>query len=130
MERTIRSHPALARRSILIVEDEPLVALEIHTTLSATGASVLSASSVAEATKLLGFADVAAAIVDVQLGSQDADNVCKVLAKRRIPFIFYTGRADIASLRASWPSTRVLRKPSSPQEVISALADLFVSEGR
>jgi CheY-like chemotaxis protein len=129
MGRTLRSHPALARKSILIVEDEPLVALGIHATLSATGASVLSASTVAEATRLLSFADVAAAIVDVQLGSQDAGNVCKLLSKRQIPFIFYTGRADIAPLRARWPHTRILRKPASPQEVVSALADLFVAEG-
>jgi CheY-like chemotaxis protein len=36
----------LWRKSILIVEDEPLIALGIHEALSSAGASILSASSV------------------------------------------------------------------------------------
>ena len=69
--RRVGLHPVLAHKSVLIVEDEPLVALDIHTILSGVGASVLSAASVSEANRLLAFADVACAIIDVHLGSED-----------------------------------------------------------
>ena len=64
--------PPLAGRSILIIEDEPLVALDLHAALSRKGASVISATSAAEAAKLIGYADISAAIVDINLGTQDA----------------------------------------------------------
>jgi CheY-like chemotaxis protein len=124
-----RSPPApLARRSILIVEDEPLVALDVHRVLSAAGAGIISASTPGEAIKLLSFAEVAAAIVDVQLGSDDATHVCDFLARRRIPFAFYTGRADTTLLRAQWPAVPVIKKPATSQDIVSILAMLVASD--
>jgi CheY-like chemotaxis protein len=123
--RRVSLHPVLAHKTALIVEDEPLVALDIHTILSGVGASVLSAASVSEANRLLAFADVACAIIDVHLGSEDARSVCQLLAKRGIPFVFYTGRADIASWLKEWPHAHVLRKPATPEDIVVALAHLF-----
>ena len=118
-----RSEP-LAHQSILIVEDEPLVALDVHRVLSAAGASIISASSPGEAIKLLSFAEVTAAIVDVQLGREDAAQVCEFLARRRIAFAFYTGRADTTLLRAQWPDVPVIKKPATAQDIVSVLARL------
>lgn len=114
----------LAHQSILIVEDEPLVALDVHRVLSDAGASIISASTPGEAIKLLSFAEVAAAIVDVQLGREDARQVCDLLARRGIPFAFYTGRADITLLRAQWPQVPVIKKPATSQDIVSILAAL------
>jgi DNA-binding NtrC family response regulator len=40
---------ALAGRSVLIVEDEPLIALEVHAAFNAAGASIISAADTQEA---------------------------------------------------------------------------------
>src|SRR5262245_28235885 len=77
--------------SVLIVEDEPLIALDLHRAISAAGASVLAANSVSDALDLIAYAQIAAAVVDVNLGSQDCGPVCAALRKRQIPFMFYTG---------------------------------------
>jgi CheY-like chemotaxis protein len=121
--RSVQS--VLARKSILIVEDEPLVALDLHTTLSAVGASLISATTAGEAIKLIGYAEVSAAVVDVQLGSEDAAQVCDLLASRQIPFLFYTGRADTSILRAAWPDVPVLKKPATSAGIVAALEAVF-----
>src|SRR3954464_9918406 len=111
----------LARKSILIVEDEPLVALGVHGTLSAAGASIIAAGSTGEAIQLIGYAEIAAAIVDVHLGGEDAAEVCHQLDQRRIPFIFYTGRSDVTFLLAQWRDVPLLKKPATDESIVSAL---------
>jgi CheY-like chemotaxis protein len=118
-------HASLARKSILIVEDEPLVALQVHMALSTAGASIMSAASVQEAVRLIGYADIAAAIVDVQLGHEDAGRVCDLLARRRIPFVFYTGQAGAPPVLARWPDVQVLKKPALEHEIVSALISVL-----
>src|SRR5947209_17216676 len=98
-----RNAELLVGQSVLIVEDEPLVALDVHSVLRTTGVSIISATSAGEAIQLIAYAEISAAIVDVQLGAQDAAEVCRLLESRRIPFVFYTGRADLTFLRAQWP---------------------------
>ena len=119
------SQSILARKSILIVEDEPLVALDLHATLSTVGASLISAATASEAITLIGYADVSAAIVDVQLGREDATQVCNLLDQRRIPFVFYTGRAAETVLLAAWSNIPVLKKPATPEAVLAALEALL-----
>src|SRR4051812_16111525 len=65
----------LAGTSILIIEDEPLVALGVHMALSTAGASIISATGTGEAIQLIGYAEISAAIVDVHLGAEDAAEV-------------------------------------------------------
>jgi len=54
----------LLGRSVLIVEDEPFTALELHEALRPSGASILAATSVKAALHLIGYAHICAAIVD------------------------------------------------------------------
>jgi len=115
----------LVGKSILIVEDEPLIALDVHSALSAAGASIIAASTTAEAVRLIGYAEVSAAIVDVQLGRENAAGVCAVLTQRQIPFAFYTGHADKTLLLAEWPYIQVLRKPATAKGIVTLIASLL-----
>ena len=117
-----RKSEGLAGKSVLIVEDEPLIALDVHRALSAAGASIVSALSVREALDQIGFADISAAIVDVQLGAQDAAQVCDALARRKIPFVFYTGRPASAPLLEQWAHILVIKKPATPEHIAAALS--------
>jgi CheY-like chemotaxis protein len=124
-ERSGRGSLLLAGKSILIVEDEPLIALDVHSALSAAGASIIAASAAAEAIRLIGYAEVSAAIVDVQLGRENAAGVCEVLTQRQIPFAFYTGRAEQTLLLAEWPDIQVLRKPGTAEGIVTLIASLL-----
>jgi DNA-binding NtrC family response regulator len=119
---------ALWRKSILIVEDEPLIALGVHSALKLAGASILSATTVNEATRLIGYAEISAAIVDVRLGPEDASAVCRLLARRNIPFVFYTGQPRTSPIFAEWPHVQVFGKPALFDQIVSALARLLSAE--
>ena len=63
-------------KTILIVEDEPLVALDLHAALRAAGASLIAATNAAEALKLIRRNEISAAVVDVNLGGDNCLAVC------------------------------------------------------
>jgi hypothetical protein len=78
-----RSVNPLFGRSVLIVEDEPLIALELHEALHGAGASILAATTIKEALVLIAGAQICAAIVDVNLGGHDCSSVCAALSSDR-----------------------------------------------
>ena len=114
----------LAGRSILIVEDEPLIALDIHAAFSAAGANIVSASDNREALRLIGSPDLSAAVVDIALGAEDCCRVCKRLADSGVPFVFYTGEARTEVLR-QWPKAPVLTKLANARRVVEVVAGVL-----
>jgi DNA-binding response OmpR family regulator len=114
----------LFRRSVLIVEDEPLIALELHDALYNAGASILAATSINEALALIRRAQICAAIVDVNLGGDDCSSVCAALTKRSVPFLFYTGYSEAAPLSV-WPDAPVLNKPVPGWTLVDTIRQLL-----
>jgi CheY-like chemotaxis protein len=121
-------HPtnrALAGRSILIVEDEPLIALEVHAAFSAAGASIMSAADSREALRMISLPDLSAAVVDINLGrGDDCSAVCKRLSDRGIPFVFYTADAR-ADILLKWPNAPVLTKLADKERVVEVVAGVL-----
>ena len=117
----------LLGRSVLIVQDEPLIALELHDALHSAGASILAATTIKEALELIAYAKICAAIVDVKLGGHDCSSVCAELTKRLIPFMFYTGYSSAAALPA-WPHAPAVDKPAGGRTVVDAIVQLLPSQ--
>jgi hypothetical protein len=70
----------------LIVEDEPLIALEVHAAFSAAGASIVAAGCSSEAMQMINSPGLSAAVVDIDLGrGEDCSAVCKRLSEQSIP---------------------------------------------
>ena len=109
--------------SILIVEDEPLIALDLHAALCAVGAGIIAATDAAEALRLIRRNEISAAVIDVKLGNRDSLEVCQALFHRRVPFLFYTGHANDDLLKA-WPEVPVFAKPARTSEVVACIANL------
>ena len=116
-------HPSLFGCSILIVEDEPLIALDLHAALCAVGAGIIAATDAAEALRLIRRNEISAAVIDVKLGNRDSGEICQALFHRRVPFLFYTGHAH-ADLLKAWPEVPVFTKPARTSEVVACIADL------
>jgi DNA-binding response OmpR family regulator len=70
----------LTGRAILVIEDEPLIALDIADCLQQAGANVFTASTLRDGIRLAEHSDLAAAIVDFSLGSDDATPLCERLS--------------------------------------------------
>ena len=115
---------ALAGRSILIVEDEPLIALEVHAAFNAAGASIVCAANRKEALRIISLPGLSAAVVDMNLGEHDCSDVCKRLSDSGIPFVFYTGdaRADILQ---KWPDAPILTKLADKQRIVEVVAGVL-----
>ena len=114
----------LAGRSILVIEDEPVIALEINATLSAAGASIASATNTRDALRMLSLPDVSAAVVDITLGDEDCSAVCNHLSERGIPFVFYTAQAR-PDLMRRWPNAPVLTKLASTDRLVETVAGVL-----
>jgi len=117
----------LLGRSVLIVEDEPLIALELHGALHAAGASIIAATKIEEALHLIGHAQICAAIVDVKLGGEDCSSVCVALARRSIPFMFYTGYS-IAPCLTAWAAAPTVDKPAASDKIVETVTQLVQAD--
>jgi CheY-like chemotaxis protein len=121
----VRVHnAALAGRSILIVEDEPLIALEVHAVFKAAGASIVSAANKKEALRMISLPGLSAAVVDMNLGQHNCSDVCKRLSDCGIPFVFYTGDARADILR-KWPDAPILTKLADKQLIVEVVAGML-----
>jgi DNA-binding response OmpR family regulator len=112
----------LKSRTVLIVEDEPLIALDIAFALEAAGAVTLTAHSLREARQLVECKDVSAAVLDFGLGDGDAEWLCHHLSDRNIPFVLHTGYSDP---RTACSTAISIPKPSPPSAIVRAVTGLL-----
>jgi signal transduction histidine kinase/CheY-like chemotaxis protein len=116
---------AVAGKRILVVEDEPVIALDIASGLEEAGAEVLGpASSAAEALEAIATENVDAALLDGNLRGEPVDAIAAALTHRKIPFLFVTGYGR-ESLPRGFAHLAVLTKPFSQPELVDAAATLF-----
>jgi DNA-binding response OmpR family regulator len=81
----------LVGRVILIIEDEPLIALGISDAVQDAGAKTMTARTLAAALVAVEDPNLSAAIVDHALGDGDSSELCHRLKERDIPFLMYSG---------------------------------------
>jgi DNA-binding response OmpR family regulator len=116
----------LAGRSILIVEDEPLIALDIAEGFRSAGASVLSAHNLQDGLRFAGHADLSAAVLDFGLSDGEGTALCERLKERHIPFVLHTGYQHI---NEACHAGVLVPKPAAPAELVSTIASLLASTG-
>lgn len=111
---------------ILVVEDEPLVAMSMEDSLDVLGISMVGpAGTVAKALTLIEEGGFDGALVDVNLHGQRVDAVADALAKAEIPFVFTTGYgAD--GLPEEHRHRPTLIKPFRSDDIAAALARYIV----
>ncbi len=110
---------------ILIVEDEPLIAMMLEDFLDVLDKQVAgTVDSVDDALARVAEGGIDAAILDVNLrGGQKSTPVAEALAERGVPFVFATGGADDAVDERFRDRPR-LQKPFTMDGVAKALGSL------
>jgi DNA-binding NarL/FixJ family response regulator len=112
--------------SILVVEDEFLVAMELEAILMNTGWKVVGpAGTLAGAVKLARSAHCDGAALDVNLGGDRVDEVASILAGRGIPFVFVSGYGR-ENLPAAHRENLLISKPANGQSLVQAVRDLLL----
>jgi CheY-like chemotaxis protein len=127
-----RLSPAALRREpaepsaqrILIVEDEPLVALVLADALEDAGATIVgTAASVDEALRCIATEPIDAAILDCNLRGRAVDDVAIALAGRGVPFLFVSGYGR-EGLPPGFDRAPVLGKPFTQALLLRAMEEL------
>lgn len=112
----------LSGRTILVVEDQPLIALDIVDCLRKAGASVLTALTLQEGLRAAEHPQLSAAIIDFALGQENCLPLCARLRDRQIPFVVHTGYADIPALCGHGV---IVPKPATSATLLNALAHIL-----
>jgi DNA-binding response OmpR family regulator len=112
----------LSGRTVLLAEDEPLIAIEICEALEGVGAKVMLASSLNAALKAVEDDRLSVAILDHGLGREDSSRVCARLKELHVPFFLYSGYAHLDGACAN---ALHIEKPASSQTLIAAVVGLL-----
>jgi CheY-like chemotaxis protein len=112
--------------AVLVVEDEPLVRMDVASTFEDAGFKVYAAASADEAVGLLEeFAEIVALVTDVDMpGSIDGLELAHYArSSRSIKIIVTSGHRRIAT-RELPPAAVFLEKPCHPVKIVATLRNM------
>jgi light-regulated signal transduction histidine kinase (bacteriophytochrome)/CheY-like chemotaxis protein len=108
----VRVGSTLVGLSILVVEDQALIALDTEETLRRLGATDIRLTpNVAEAELAITTFEPDVAVLDFNLGGETSENIADRLLGQRIPFVFSTGYGDNVMIPERFRHVPVVRKP-------------------
>ncbi|MEX0686181.1 MAG: response regulator [Balneolales bacterium] len=113
-------------KSILLVEDEYLIGINIYTTLSDAGYEVIGpAMNVQSAMQLIDKNNFDAAVLDVNLGGEFSTTIAARLSRLRIPYLLLSGytREDLPDEVIDVP---LVEKPFDDYILLETLSDFWV----
>jgi len=113
------------RKSILIVEDEAMIAMDLEGVVSALGYDVFgTVATVTDGLKALEAGTPSLAIVDMNLSGDSSRPIAEALSARGVPMIFATGYADAGDVPETLVDAPRLSKPISQTELVRTITAL------
>jgi DNA-binding response OmpR family regulator len=110
---------------VLVVEDEPIVALQIEDILREAGFEIVGCvGSLDKALAILKNNDCDIAVLDANLRGDSVAPVAIVLQQRGKPFLFVSGY-ERAHLPEAFLDAPLLSKPVEPGELIATVRQLL-----
>ena len=104
----------------LVLEDEPLIAMDLTYAFEDEGFDVVTTSDCDEALDLIAADQIAGAVLDVNLGpGTTCEPVAKALNERDIPFVLHTGDLDRVGEALRTMGAPILAKPRPADQVIA-----------
>lgn len=116
----------LMGRSVLLVEDEAMIALDMEQTLTAAGLRVLGpAASVNSALRLIARERPDAAILDLDLGGELVTPVARTLRDLGVPFVLATAYNHLRGGEAEFSGVENLGKPVASVRCVEVLGEML-----
>lgn len=117
----------LKGRRVLVVEDEPLIGMDVVASLEDAGAEVEGPiATIEEACEIIRNGHFDAALVDANLHGHPVGEVAAALAERAIPFAFATGY-DKDGLPEAFRDRPILGKPTDPGKIVETVSRLITA---
>jgi CheY-like chemotaxis protein len=108
----------MASLHVMIVEDEPLVAMALELLVQDVGGVAIGPFSTV--TQALGALEIEqridCALLDYNLGKEASRPVAEALASRGVPFAITSGQ-DMADIRARFPDRPIFAKPINEERL-------------
>lgn len=118
---------SLDGRTILIVEDEPIIALGLEDKLRDRGAHPVLAQNYQTAEHMVRTQHIDGALLDINLHGQHSYPLARLLRERGTPFIFATGHGE-ALHPTEFADVLTIIKPYDLRELESALTALLSAQ--
>jgi len=115
-------------KRVLIVEDDPVVAMVVEDILRDMGCEVFINITLEHAMFELDDGEVDAVLLDMQLRGKDARPLVLELLARELPFLVLSG-ADQSALKREFPQIRLLPKPFGRAGLEKAVRELLDPSG-
>jgi DNA-binding NtrC family response regulator len=117
-----RSAKNVTQFDILILEDEPFIALDLDYVFEDAGFKTRVCGSCADAIRWLSLHTPMAALIDIELKDGTCTGVASLLNERNVPFVVYSGsiRNDAPEIfkKGAW-----VPKPSDNSVVVNAVRE-------
>lgn len=114
-----------ARSLALLLEDEPLIAIDLEATLSDLSVDVVSLASRVEALDWLADKRPDVAIVDIALRDGPSDQVVERLDALNVPFIVHSGSEPMFHAGTVFRKGIWIGKPASHADMIATIRRLL-----
>jgi len=113
------------KKSILVVEDELMIAIDLEESLQELGWNVIGpVAQIDRALQLISEEIVHVGLLDYNLGSDTSEEIALALLKKSVPVIFLSG--DTLKQRAEQlKHCRVIAKPVNMDELNKALRSVL-----
>ncbi|WP_275790592.1 response regulator [Pararhizobium gei] len=123
-EMAVNAVPVCVGR-ILVLEDEPFIALDVEQSLQTAGFKVEACHSRGDAIKWLTSNIPSLAVLDFQLKDGDCSDVMAVLRARGVPIIICTASSQ-ESVSASFGGVAWLNKPFDERRLCELVNELML----
>ena len=113
---------------ILIVEDDPFIAMDLQDTFESAGFDVLGpVAAVRPGLDIINDKRPDVAMLDFNLGMETSLPIAKELKSANIPFAFLSGQIASVIKLASGISRTVISKPYNPDILVSQIKELLAA---
>ena len=117
---------AFKGRRLLIVEDDPIIGMDLGEIFWSRGAQVIGPfTTVASALRALRDGPDAA-LLDVNLGQETTEALAVQLHSRSIPFVILSGQMDSADLANAYGAAPIVSKPFDEPSLVALVAKLIL----
>lgn len=118
--------PLLRGRTIIVIEDEPLIAMDVAGSLEDEGATVegpyrSSDDALVAVNDREANDTIDAAVLDIHLGKETCEPFARRLKELNIPFVLHSGNWQVAAALIEELDVAVVRKPALPETLIAAV---------
>jgi DNA-binding response OmpR family regulator len=112
------------QRTVLLLEDEALIAMDMAMELESIGLNVIQTNTIPEAFAAIETNDLDAAILDLDIKGEPTTNVAAALRDRRVPFVVCSA-SQFAEFSETFGNVPTIPKPFRSDELSGTVLGLL-----